>query len=318
METLHVVIRPRTAFGGPIRGDTLFGQLCWAVRNRLGENRLTELLSDYRERPFAVCSDAFPHGFVPRPALPLHRFEKVGNEERKRVKKRQWLPLAELKRPVREWLNHCLTDAEAAEAAGADRLAEEHPQPHNSIHRGLGTTHGGEFAPYSQPQHWYGQGLRLDLWIAHDPQRLSTEELQACLTDIGLTGYGRDASIGLGKFEIDSCKAEPLPGADGGDCCYTLAPCAPQGVGCDPARSFYHPFTRFGRHGDRAVLGGRPFKNPVLLADTGALLSPASELPRGPVIGQGLGGNGELSRVIEATVQQGHAPFVRVQLGGAV
>jgi len=92
MQTLRLTLQPRTAFGVPIRGDTLFGQLCWAIRHRFGEERLVDLLQEYAEQPFAVCSDAFPKGYLPRPALPLHRFERV-DEERKRVKKRQWLPL---------------------------------------------------------------------------------------------------------------------------------------------------------------------------------------------------------------------------------
>jgi CRISPR-associated protein Csm4 len=322
METIHLTLRPRTAFGGPIRGDTLFGQLCWAIRNRFGEARLTELLAGYADHPFAVCSDAFPKGFIPRPALPLHRFERIGDEDRKQVKRRQWLPLEAIDRPVREWLALCKTEAEAARAAGADAdtrepsIAESHDQPHNSIHRQLGTTYGGEFAPYSQPQHWYPSGLQLDLWLVHDSARIGAGEVVECLRDIGTTGYGRDASTGLGKFDVESIGTEPLPRAGTANSCYTLAPCAPQGLRLDPGRSFYHPFTRFGRHGDRAVLGGRPFKNPVLLADTGALLTPAG-LPDFPIIGRGLGGNGELSRAITGTVQQGYAPCIFVDLEGA-
>lgn len=319
MDTLRLTIRPLTAFGGPLRGDTLFGQLCWAIRNRYGEARLTGLLEGYRETPFTVCSDAFPHGFVPRPALPLHRFARVPDEARKAVKKRRWLPLAKVGKPVRKWLADCITDAEAAQQAGTGKplLSEEHPQPHNSIHRGLGTTHGAEFAPYTQPQRWFGAGLRFDLWLVHDPAHFSVGELTDCLSDIGQTGYGRDASVGLGKFEIETCEEQQLPHAPLANGCFTLAPCAPQGLGCDPESSFYTPFTRFGRHGDRAVLAGRPFKNPLLLADTGALLTPSC-LPGLPIIGQGLGGGGELSKVIEATVQQGHAPCIFVDLEGTV
>ena len=319
MESIHLILRPRTAFGGPIRGDTLFGQLCWAIRNCFGEKRLMELLVDYAEHPFAVCSDAFPRGFIPRPALPLHRFERVADEDRKRVKKRQWLPLEAVARPVREWLAFCVTEAEAARSAGADgdALAVPHEQPHNSIHRRLGTTHGAEFAPYSQPRYGYANGLQLDLWLLFDPGRIDARELTEALRFIGATGYGRDASIGLGKFDIEDIGSEFLPHAEAANSCYTLAPSAPQGLGLDAKRSFYHPFTRFGRHGDRAVLGGKPFKNPVLLADTGALLTP-QRLPDVPCIGRGLGGNGELSKLIEATVQQGHAPCLFVNLEGAV
>ena len=71
MECLCIDPAPAArAFGGPIKGDTLFGHLCWAARNRWGEGRLLDLLDGYTKgQPFAVCSDAFPAGHLPRPAL---------------------------------------------------------------------------------------------------------------------------------------------------------------------------------------------------------------------------------------------------------
>ncbi len=315
MDTLHFTLCPRTAFGGSIRGDTLFGQLCWAVRNRHGEQRLQALLEGYADDPFVVCSDAFPQGHLPRPALPPHRFEAVPDEDRKRLKKRQWLPIEAVEQPVTHWLKACRTEVEVLQHASieASKLSSVHAQPHNSIHRMLGTTHGGEFAPYTQAQIWAAPGLRFDLWVVHDSARIDAEELQDCLSDIGQLGYGRDASIGLGKFDIESTVSEALPRTDNADCYLTLAPSAPQGRDWDVEHSHYHLFTRFGRHGDRAVLGGRPFKNPVLMADTGALLKPLNP-PEAPVIGQGLGGDGELSKAIRGTVQQGYAPCVAVRL----
>jgi len=47
MECLRLTVRPMSAFAGPIKGDTLFGQICWAARNRWGEPRLRELLEGY-------------------------------------------------------------------------------------------------------------------------------------------------------------------------------------------------------------------------------------------------------------------------------
>ena len=95
MDSLHLTLRPQSAFGGPIKGDTLFGQICWAARNRWGEARLTGLLDGYTDgHPFAICSDAFPAGYLPRPALPLHRYAAVPNADRKAVKRRRWLSLA--------------------------------------------------------------------------------------------------------------------------------------------------------------------------------------------------------------------------------
>ena len=68
MDNYQVTLQPRSAFGTPLAGDTLFGQLCWAIRERFGEARLTSLLEGYTEaNPFLVVSDAFPAGWVPRP-----------------------------------------------------------------------------------------------------------------------------------------------------------------------------------------------------------------------------------------------------------
>jgi len=129
----------------------------------------------------------------------------------------------------------------------------------------------------------------------------------------GLSGHGRDASIGLGKLEVTGAESEGLPRQAGADACFTLAPCAPQGLDLDAGRSHYQVFTRFGRHGDLAVHTGRPFKAPVLMADTGAVLGVA-ELPGGAFVGRGLGGDGSLSNALPETVQQGYAPFVGIRL----
>ncbi|AHE98433.1 type III-A CRISPR-associated RAMP protein Csm4 [Thioalkalivibrio paradoxus] len=319
METLRLTLRPRSAFGGPLRGDTLFGQLCWAVRNRRGEEHLRELLDGYTQgRPFAVCSDAFPAGFLPRPALPLYRFRPIPDSDRKAVKKRRWLPLQALARPVEDWLHEAMDDAavvrQQAGTSAPARLASHRAQPHNSIDRRSGTTGPGAFAPYTQAQYWYAQGTQLDLYLLLDPERIGRDEAITLLDDIGRTGYGRDASIGLGKFDVTAADPATLVAAPDANACFTLAPCAPQGLGLRPDRAFYEVFTRFGRHGDRAVYGrGGPFKTPVLLAGTGGLFAMDSP-PRAGFLGQGLGGAGRMSKTIPETVQQGYAPCAAVRL----
>ena len=74
--------------------------------------------------------------------------------------------------------------------------------------------------------------------------------------------------------------------------------------------------TRFGRHGDRAVSLGNPFKAPLLLADTGAVLSPvAGRLDARPFVGQGLGGaRNPISLVLPETVHQGYAPVLGIRV----
>jgi len=321
MERIVATLRPRSAFGGPIRGDTLFGQLCWALRHRYGEARLAELLQGYTDgTPFLVVSDAFPTGFLPRPALPLYRFAEVPGADRKQVKKRCWLPREHFSQPLSRWLTHAVAEGDIVERLGAGGAQEkgrdliaEHSQPHNTINRLTGTTGTGEFAPYAEVQYWFAPALALDVYIACDARRISPDDIRQLLDDVGAGGYGRDASIGLGKFAVEEFGVRSWPVQDGANSWMTLAPCAPQGLGFKPEKSWYQPFTRFGRHGDIAVHGGRPFKNPVLLADSAALLTPRNWQAT-TFTGQGLGGDGSLSRAIKETVHQGYAPVLAVRL----
>lgn len=331
MESLRITLQPRSAFGSRPLGDMLFGQLCWAARNRLGEAALGELLEGYtRGRPWLVVSDALPSGFLPRPSLPGHWFDELSGADRKAAKKRAWLPLDKFQHPVASWLNHCRP---AAELAGS--LPKVHSQPHNTINRATGTTGEGQFAPYSMNQHWFGSDREtspdLQIHVVLDETRLDRQTLAELFRDIGAFGFGRDAGIGLGKFEVTDVVTADLPRQGDSDAWLTLAPCAPQGLGFDAQRSFYQVFTRFGRHGDIGVHLGNPFKTPVLLAQTGAVFYPRSSLEQGAsadspspsgrgvgvrahFIGQGLGGNGSLSKSIPETVHQGYAPVVGIRL----
>lgn len=298
MHWLTATVAPRSAFGTPLKGDTLFGQLCWAIRHRAGEAALEALLEGYTAgRPFLVVSDALPHGLAPRPELPP--LPGTRPEDRKAEKKKRFLPLGAFGRPMSEAL------AEAVEAQAWKTAA----QPHAAISRATGTTGSGS-DPYQMERKWPGKGLKLDIHLVFDPTRLDRALLETALTDIGAFGFGRDASIGLGRLVIEGW-AEGVPvGAREPDAHLALAPCAaPEGF--DPSRSFWKPFVRFGRHGAEAA-HSNPFKKPVLLMDTGAVL--ACPMTAG-FAGRGLGGNGALSTIVPGTVHQGYAPVISIRVG---
>lgn len=331
MNAYRITLSLQSAFATPLKGDTLFGQLCWAIRNRLGEESLNHCLEGYtNNQPFAVVSDAFPEGYLPLPKLPGCFYQLPEGEDRKAVKKLTWLPETQLHKPLKKWLCHAVNAKVIAasitnKSVGATpssrlntaSLSEKHPQPHNTINRQTNTTGEGGFAPYSIEQEWFIPGLRWTLTILLDTARLSVKDCQQCLADIGNFGFGKDASIGMGKFQIEAFQELPLPAQSDANACLTLAPCAPQGLEFDNQNSFYQLFTRFGRHGDIAVhQEGKPFKNPVLLAQTAAVFS--THPPKSGFVGQGIGGNGELSKTLKTTVHQGYAPVIAINFNPKV
>jgi len=308
MRTYRHVLQPLTAFGTPLAGDTLFGQLCWTLRHQLSNDRLNALLHGYNDgKPFAVVSDALPAGHVPLPSVPSSLWAASPSTERKALKRRRWLPVTALSEAFPQWQASARGDADVAPQT-------ERAQPHNTINRQSGTTGEGMFAPYAMPQIWFHPAMRFDLYVVLDDTRLTLDEFTAALDAMGATGFGRDASIGLGKFRrVEDAAVADWPVVANANSYLTLGPCAPQGQGYCPARSFYQVLTRFGRHGDVAVQSGNPFKRPVLMAKAGSVFWPDKLDPASTFIGQGLGGVGNpISSTMPQTVQQAYAPVIAI------
>lgn len=315
MQTLRITLHPLSALGTPLAGDTLFGQLCWTLRHQLGNDRLNALLQGYTQgQPFAVVSDALPAGHVPLPSLPSTIWTKATDSanvasDRKVLKKKRWLRLPDMNSQLQSWQSLAAADADTGLGKTTERA-----QPHNTINRQTGTTGTGMFAPYTVNQLWLKADSLLDVWLVFDAQRISAAELQTAFTHMGYSGYGRDASIGLGKFELVGEPAAVAPTVpDAANAYLTLGPCAPQGLGFCPVRSHWQVTTRFGRHGDVAVQSGNPFKRPVLLAKAGGVFWPEHMDTARAIIGQGLGGAAApVSLTMPETVQQGYCPVLPI------
>jgi CRISPR-associated protein Csm4 len=325
-----ICIRPRSAFATPLRGDTLFGQCCQLI-SESGPDALPSLLQGYTEgNPFLVLSDAFPAGYLPRPGLPLNwfGFDSTDATGRKAAKSQQWLPAEYSHTPLSTWSQHLQSSSKLSEVLAAlhqqpkTPLWQETVRTHNSINRLTSTTSSGTdgFAPFDRELTWYHPELTLDLYAVTD-ERLPTEQLHQLLEDIGTFGYGKEASTGCGRFTLESISEYQPEAHPAANAWLTLAPCAPQnwqdshGNGWQSEQCFYQVHVRFGRHagGVQPSMPGKrtPWKNPVLMADRAALLTPVNINTRTPFCGQGLSG---LSHLQPNTVHQGYSPVIPVYL----
>ncbi len=318
MQWIKVTIQPQSGFATALKGDTLFGQLCWAIREAEGEAALVKFLSGYSEgRPFAVVSDAFPAGYLPRPKMPnrLLGWANLDARGRKVAKQKHWLPFSSAAQPLILWGEEMVTAAEVAEESeGNPRFSREVVAPHNTLNRLTNATGTGQFAPYNTRQTWYAPGISLAVFVLIDDQRISVEQLQIWWTAMGLFGVGKDATVGMGKFTLASIQHCTAQAPASPKAYLTLSPAALQGEDWLAERCYYQTFTRFGRHGGELAVAGYPFKNPILMAETGAILTPRSMAQR-DFVGQGLGGDGTISRMLTATVHQGYAPVMPVCFG---
>ncbi len=336
MKLYEITIRPVSGFGTPLKGDTLFGHFCWqaAYDASILNGGLNQWIACYAEKPCAVFSTAWPklrdkdrfYYAVKRPDLPLSRLfpsravdKKTAMMERKENAEKKWMLISEDLR-ISLFPEMFKNDSDIIEMAGKDladetrkalrgspqkALVEDFHQPHNSINRMTDTTGEGKFAPYEQNAgYYYYPETELAVFALIDEDATDIRRVGLAMERIGKSGFGRDSSTGLGRYEMGGMQQRQIPAAAGA--CYTLAPSIPEtGVYRD---CYFTPFTRFGRHGDFLARSANPFKNPVIMADEGAVLIPKDKGKKAtPYLGRP-GVN--VSKIMPETVVQGYAPWL--------
>lgn len=333
MKLYEIIIKPVSAFGTPLKGDTLFGCFCWQAAHdpELVNQGLDHWIDCYQEQPFVVFSSAYPLLDEPegvtyalkRPDLPMavlfadangkSKYERL--KQRKQNKRKKWL-LAASGQPLDFSPKHLAGDRvlfdryrKLLEDSGFKSAAKSEQQSvfchelhaHNSINR-LTQTTGQGFAPYSLPETWYVLGIKLVIFVLLDEEATDIERVVKGLARIGKWGFGRDASSGLGRFELGKQDEVTWPGVSDANGCYTLAPSVPEKDRYK--KIFFAPFIRFGKHGEHLVKKN-PFKNPVVMADEGAVLIPKkSHFPDQHYLGTGVS---DLSKAMPQSVSQGYA-----------
>lgn len=304
MKTYKILIKPVTGFGDFIKGDTLFGHICWQIRydSKILGKSLDELLKDYDTNPFIVVSSAYPviNGvvYLKRPNLPLSMLFDLPEEEivknRKELKRRKYFaflnPLEHLKKINYESIS----------------FHKEQEQTRCSINRITNTTAEPPFGPYTVGRIYFNCDLAIFLGLRND---ININALVEVLRRVGKYGYGKDATVGFGKFEIiDYVEVDLLRTTKNPNALYTLSPLCPNQV--EVEKIYFNPFVRFGRHGDILSKSKNPFKNPVIFADEASVVFLKTDTNK-PYIGSSVR---NLSKILPESVTQGYSLVIKVEV----
>lgn len=341
MKLYEVIIKPESGFGTPLKGDTIFGHICWqaAYHPDLLDGGFNCWIERYAERPFVVCSSAWPKirkdgkwfYAMKRPDYPPGRLfsstQKNKRQEleqkKKNLKKKRFLVSEDLCLSLhadhfitdKELLSYLFSDLSSESQKMMRRKAEkifmsEFIQPHNTINRLTMTTGSGMFAPHSEAAEFYYPETELAIFILVDEEATDIDRILSALERIGRVGYGRNASTGAGKFSLGECEEKALPDTSDSDACYNLSPVLPE-IG-RYKECWFTPFTRFGRHGDALAASKNPFKNPVIMLDEGAVLIPSDKsVFAKPYLGRPAAG---ISKVLPGAVAQGYSIYLPFKL----
>ncbi|MFH1293915.1 MAG: hypothetical protein ABIJ44_07285 [Pseudomonadota bacterium] len=340
MKLYEITIQPMAGFGTALKGDTFFGHFCWQVARdpSLLNGGFEKHMAIYPEEPFIVFSSAFPKlvnsvtsYVLKRPDLPI--FSLLSSEvkdrkerilEAKELKKRKWMLLEgelTIDLPRVKFLSDdellMIVSKQATfqtkrqmRKVGLKKFITILTQPHNTINRSTQTTGTGQFAPYIQKIFHYYPETELVIFVLFNESVTDIERLLLAMERIGKWGFGKDASIGMGRFKLGKHKELPLPKRGNANACYVLSPSVPQ-INCF-SEAYFKPFIRFGKHGDSLAHSGNPFKNPVIMADEGAVFMPLNEsFFNKPYLGKGISG---VSKSLPETMVQGYAPYLPIRV----
>jgi len=325
LKFFEISIKPLSGFATPLKGDTLFGHFCWQAKHdpALLEGGLEKQIELYGEKPFAVFSSAFPkipdgskqYYALKRPEMPLSMLFPSGSnrlETLKKVKenkKKKWM-LVEKNTCIDPAVVDFITEKQLCTRIfkeGSEDLILTSSQQHNTINRMTGTTGEGQFTPYSKENTYYIPGTILAIFGLVDEDATDIERTVKGLERIGSWGFGRDASIGMGRFAVVG-KEELVLNTDS-PAFYSLAPSVPDMELIE--KVYLNTFTRFGKHGDNLACSKNPFKNPVIMADEASVFIPKDKRLEKPYMGSAVSG---VSKAMPETVVQGYTPYLPIKL----
>ena len=261
----RVYLKPHSTYRTALRSDTLFGCVCWAIREVFSEARLEELLKQFSsgQPPFQISS-AFPFRdnksdgrthFYPRPMLMPTEFEMPKDvdeakrhvdeaERQKKFRKVKWVSEETLgKFASGAWNEADYYASGTWDAEGPGEMAVE--VQHNTIDRlSGGTTPSGNL--YSLTEYTISNG---GLFFLLDGESDVVEGAFGFLEHFGIGG---DSSLGKGRFEIEVTDADLPAAPEGADRFMTVSLYAPRESEMDTVRSdgaWYNLTVRKGKVG---------------------------------------------------------------------
>jgi len=253
MKLYKTTITPVSNFATKLKGDTLFGQTCWAIRFKFGQDRLKELLDKYDKSPFLVVSDPFAKGYLPKPVMPSFYLGE-DSLKKKENRKKIWLTPEQLRQG---------DFANAKRSEDIKSKDYEKVVMRNSINYISFTTEEDAFAPYGDKE---SKMSPKDIYFLLG-EDFALDELVKALEFVAKVGYGKDATIGKGRFEFTNLVEQDI--SFDSKTYMALGPFVPNDTPC--VELFYEPFTRFGKLGASRA-NTNPFKKPIIFADTGAVI----------------------------------------------
>ncbi|MEM9886818.1 MAG: type III-A CRISPR-associated RAMP protein Csm4 [Bacteroidota bacterium] len=218
---IAVYLKPKSGYRTPLRSDTLWGIICWGIRNLYGEAELVQFIESYSSNPPLFISSAFPflgdlqdgqlkveEHFFPKPFLPpISAIEGKELEDYQRIKdfkKIKYLSLADFQAVLNGTLNN--DDIFERIKKGQNTIVPPKRELYSVTHNRIDRLKG-----YTLEVKGQGQLFHTDEYHFTDKKEaglffLAKGEVEKWLYPVlryySHIGMGGDYSIGKGVFDI--------------------------------------------------------------------------------------------------------------------
>lgn len=248
MELVTLKITPLSSFGTFPKGDTLFGQIV-AYLFLKGDDTFATYL---KNEPKLIVSDMMPFGYLYKPTLPIQCFKSDDSAEidKKELRKKKFISLKNLQ------------DGNFHLCEKIDYM-NEIMNVKNSINRTTFTTSKDNFAPYGITE----KAFFRELWVFILVENEIKDKIMQVIKDIGIFGFGKDANSGKGNFEADIIE-HSISNIES-EYYMSISPTILKDRNI--VKSWYEPFTRFGKFGLHNA-HTNAFKKPTIMADSSTVV----------------------------------------------
>ncbi len=292
-----VYLKPKSSFRNNLRSDTLWGLLCWGIKNIFGEDKLTEFLSSYKIKNNVLkISSAFPFVykdgkrilFFPRPILKPIDLNEYFDKNKLSTKKDRSEVISKLKSYKKikylpedvffELLNGKITEYDlfkSEDVSDADKLLSKSfttvEMMHNTINRLTNTTLEGNL--YIDSDIFIYNG---GLYFLIDGDDEDVNLILASIRFLSHLGFAGDSAIGKGHFDI-SVDDYSLTLPTDANSFITLSLYFPKEDEVKefkkyPDKCWYELETRKGKYGGQFIKDTNFWKDSVLMFKEGSVL----------------------------------------------
>ncbi len=220
-----IYLYPQGGFKTELRSDTLWGLICWAIRNIYGNEELENFIQSYNtDKPEFIISSTFPFlqennvitEFFPRPLLPAKAFDlnnqkkDISENIREATARKKFKKLIYINKQTFEDIINGITDNDSLFEANKNKQIKSPKYLSQTItHNTIDRIKGGTLQKDNSGQLFHITELFFDNDDNSDSSRGlfflvegQTEKFEAALRLLTHFGYGGDRTTGKGFFKF--------------------------------------------------------------------------------------------------------------------